>query len=198
MKKLLSIALLAVSFSAAAAQPLTVTADPATFVHGQYTFRDSIAGQSDDPNRNGVNLTVGRNVAPGIVLDGGVQFRTENGEAGRDSTRLEAGATYQRNLTQNVAFYTRGALGYKLTDADDSTYYSVEPGLNFHVTQPLHVRVGYRYRDAFNNDIFDKTNTVRVGAEYALDKTQAVTLGIDRAYGDSEFLGVNVGYAVKF
>lgn len=177
---------------------LTAHADGHNFVHGQYTFRDSIAGQTDNANRQGVNLTVGRNIGYGISLDGGVQVRNENGSNGRDTTRLETGATYQYGLTQDVTLYTRGALGYKLTDTADSTYYSIEPGVKFQVTQPLNVRVGYRYRTAFSDSIFDKTNTVRVGAEYALDKTQSLTLGVDRAYGDSEFLGVNVGYAVKF
>lgn len=199
MKKFLAVvALLAVSFTAVAAQPLTPSKEPNSFVHGQYTFRDGIAGDSDVANRQGINLTVGRNIGYGITLDAGAQVRNENGSNGRDTTRLETGATYQFGLTKDIAFYTRGALGYKLTDQEDSTYYSVEPGLNFHVTEPLHVRVGYRYRDAFNNNIFDKTNTVRVGAEYALNKTNVLTLGVDRAYGDSEFLGVNVGYAVKF
>lgn len=191
MKKfLLTVSLVALSF--------TAYAEPQNFVHGQYTFRDSIAGQSDEANAQGINLTVGRKVGKGIVLDGGVQVRQENGSNSRDTTRLEAGATYDLPLSHYVSFYTRGAVGYKLTDQEDSTYYSVEPGLAFQVTQPLRVNVGYRYRDAFNNNIFDKSNTVRVGAEYALDKTQSVTAGFDRAYGDSEFFGVNVGYAVKF
>lgn len=196
MKQTLIAAILAtLTISAQAAQPLNATD---SFVHGQYTFRDGIAGDSDVANRQGINLTVGRNIGYGVTLDGGVQVRNENGSNGRDTTRLETGATYQFGLTQDIAFYTRGALGYKLTDDKDSTYYSVEPGLNFHVTEPLNVRVGYRYRTAFSDSIFDKTNTVRVGAEYALNKTNVVTLGVDRAYGDSEFLGVNVGYAVKF
>lgn len=196
MKQTLIAAVLATTaFTAQAAQPVSA---PDSFVHGQYTFRDAIAGQSDDANRQGINLTVGRNIGYGITLDAGAQIRNENGANGRDSTRLETGATYQFGLTNDIAVYTRGAVGYKLTDQADSTYYSVEPGVKLQVTQPLNVRVGYRYRTAFNDNIFDKTNTVRVAAEYDLNKTNTLTLGVDRAYGDSEFLGVNVGYAVKF
>lgn len=196
MKKLaLAVALMMTALTTQAAQPLTATD---SFVHGQYTFRDGIAGDSNVANRQGVNLTVGRHVGQGITLDAGVQVRNENGAAGRDTTRLETGATYQYNLNSDIALYTRGALGYKLTDQTDSTYYSVEPGVRLQVTNPLAVRVGYRYRTAFSDTVFDKTNTVRVGAEYALNKTNVLTLGVDRAYGDSQFLGVNVGYAVNF
>lgn len=190
-----AVALATAALTSQAAQPVEATN---SFVHGQYTFRDGIAGDSDVANRQGVNLTVGRNIGYGITLDGGVQVRNENGNSGRDTTRLETGATYQFGLTDGVAFYTRGALGYKLTDAEDSTYYSVEPGVRFQATPALNLRAGYRYRTAFNDSIFDKTNTVRVGAEYALTNTQTVTLGLDRFYGDSQALGVNVGYAVRF
>ena len=188
MKKFILAALLLISSFAQAE----------SFVHGQYTFRDTIAGQAGEPNRQGVNLTVGNKLDNGITLDAGVQVRNENGSQGADTNRLEAGATYQLPVTQDIALYTRGAVGYKLTDTADYTYYSVEPGVRLQVTQPLAVRVGYRYRDSFSDTYFDKTNTVRLGAEYALNKTNALTLGIDRAYGDSEFLGVNLGYAVKF
>lgn len=195
MKKFLLVMALAASVNVQAAQPVETTN---SFIHGQYTFRDSIAGQSDDANRQGVNLTVGKNIGYGITLDGGVQVRNENGTAGRDTTRLESGATYQFGLTQGLTFYTRGALGYKLTDQEDSTYYSVEPGIRFQVLPALNLRAGYRYRTAFNDSIFDKTNTVRVGAEYDINKNNTLTLGLDRFYGDTEALGVNVGYAVKF
>ena len=190
-KTLIALALLTTAVAAQAA-------DPKNFVHGQYTFRDTIAGQSDNPNRQGINLTVGRNIGYGITLDANSQFRNENGKNGADTTRLETGATLQLPVTKDIAFYTRGAIGYKLTDNDDFTYYAVEPGVKLQVTDALNVRAGYRYRTAFNDAIDDKTNTVRVGAEYAFTKTQSATLGFDRAYGDSEFFGVNIGYAVKF
>jgi hypothetical protein len=60
------------------------------------------------------------------------------------------------------------------------------------------VKAGYRFRDAFNDTYNEKTNTVRFGAEYALAKDQALTLGIDRSYGASDFIGYNAGYMIKF
>lgn len=169
-----------------------------SFIHGQYTFRDTIAGQAGEPNRQGVNLTVGNHYGNGITLDGGIQVREQNGSNGTETTRLEAGASYLVPVYGDLSFYTRGALGYKQTSGDNWTYYSVEPGIKYQVAQPLSVRLAYRYRDSFSDSQFDKSNTVRLGAEYALNKTSALTLGVDRSYGDSEFLGVNVGYAVKF
>lgn len=170
------------------------------FAHIQYTFRDTVASNSDDVNRQGANFTFGTTVSPGVVLDINNQFRTErlNSDTGSSSNRLEAGVTKQFDLTNNVAVYGRGALGQKFASDEDHTYYSVEGGVRTQLTSALNVRAGYRFRDSFSDSYFDKTNTIRLGAEYALNKTSALTLGVDRAYGDSEFIGYNAGYVVRF
>lgn len=170
------------------------------FAHIQYTFRDTVASNSEDPNRQGANFTFGTTVYPGIVLDVNNQFRTErlNTDNGSNSNRLEVGVTKVFEVTNDVAVYGRGAIGQKFATSEDHTYYSVEGGVRTQLTSALNVRAGYRFRDAYSESYNDKTNTIRLGAEYALNKTSALTLGIDRAYGDSEFIGYNLGYVVKF
>ena len=174
--------------------------DGKNFAHIQYTFRDTIADNKADTNRQGVNFTIGRKVLDNLTIDLGEQFRTErlNGDAGVNTTRLESGATYQLGLTKDIAVYTRGGLGYKTTSTEDYTYYSVEPGIKYSLTDALAVKAGYRYRDAFSDAYIEKTNTVRFGAEYAIAKDQALTLGVDRSYGASDFIGYNAGYMIKF
>jgi hypothetical protein len=192
MKKILLATLLATSFNA--------IAEENSFVHGQYTFRDTISSDSANPNRQGVNLIIGHKVAPNITVDLGSQFRTEklNSENGSSSNRLEAGASYGYAINQDVALYVRGALGEKFSALDNFSYYSVEPGVKAQLTSNIVGKVGYRYRDSFGDSKADKTNTFRVGVEYALNKTNAITTSVDRSYGDSEFVGYNVGYLVKF
>lgn len=193
MKKLVLVLALLTSFNAFAED---------NFAHIQYTFRDTIAGDQGNTNRQGINLTFGRNITNNWQVDIGEQFRTEKFNedkgAGNNTTRLEAGTTYTQPLNNMFSLYTRGAIGYKLTADQDYSYYSVESGANIHVIEPLTLRVGYRYRDSFSQEYFDKTNTVRLGAQYALNKTSFLSAGIDRAYGDSQFLGVNLGYGVRF
>ena len=193
MKKLVLVLALLASFNAFAED---------NFAHIQYTFRDTIAGDQGNTNRQGINLTFGRNITNNWQVDIGEQFRTEKFNedkgAGNNTTRLEAGTTYTQPLNNMFSLYTRGAIGYKLTADQDYSYYSVESGANIHVIEPLTLRVGYRYRDSFSQEYFDKTNTVRLGAQYALNKTSFLSAGIDRAYGDSQFLGVNLGYGVHF
>jgi opacity protein-like surface antigen len=174
--------------------------DGKNFAHIQYTFRDTIADDKAAPNRQGVNFTIGRKVLDNLTIDLGEQFRTErlNNDNGVSTTRLETGATYSYNLLPAVSLYTRGGLGYKVTSNQDYTYYSVEPGIKYALTDTLAVKAGYRFRDAFSDAYVEKTNTVRFGAEYAVAKDQALTLGIDRSYGASDFIGYNAGYMIKF
>lgn len=194
MKKLVLAAVLTVaSFSALAED---------NFVHLQYALRDTIAGDQGQTNRQGINFTLGHNINKNWQVDIGEQFRTEkfnedNG-AGNNTTRFEAGATYTQPLNDTFSVYTRGALGYKLTANQDHTYFSTETGANIHLIEPLTIRVGYRYRDSFSQEYFDKTNTVRLGAQYAINKTSFVSAGIDRFYGDSQVMGYNLGYGVRF
>jgi len=179
---------------------LAMAEDGKNFAHIQYTFRDTISDNKADPNRQGVNFTIGRKVLDNLTIDLGEQFRTErlNSDDGKSTTRLEAGATYTYGLTKDISLYTRGGLGYKVTSTSDYTYYSVEPGIKYSLTDALSVKAGYRFRDAFSDSYNEKTNTVRLGAEYAIAKDQALTLGIDRSYGASDFIGYNAGYMIRF
>jgi hypothetical protein len=192
MKKILLAALLIISFIAVAEEHM--------FVHGQYALRDTVSGDSANPNRQGVNLVIGHKVTPNITIDLGSQFRTEklNSKDGSNSNRLEAGAAYAYNINQDIALYIRGGLGEKFSSSDNFSYYSVEPGIKTQITSNIVGKVGYRYRDSFSDLGDDKTNTFRLGIEYALNKINAITIGVDRSYGNSEFVGYNVGYLVKF
>jgi opacity protein-like surface antigen len=174
--------------------------DSKNFAHIQYTFRDTVSDNKADTNRQGVNFTVGRKVLDNLTIDLGEQFRTErlNNDAGVSTTRLETGATYTYGLVKGIELYTRGGLGYKVTSNQDYTYYSVEPGVKYALTDVVSVKAGYRFRDAFSDAYNEKTNTVRFGAEYTVAKDQAITLGVDRSYGASDFIGYNAGYAIKF
>jgi len=168
------------------------------FIHLQYAYRDTIASDKADPNRQGVNFTFGTKVLENLTWDVNNQFRAENGQNGNESNRLETGLSYQYGVLKDVALYTRGAVGYKYTNAADHSYYSIEPGVRVQLTSPLAVRVGYRFRDSFSDSYLDQTNTLRLGAEYALSDNTAVTAGLDRAWQDSEFVGAHAGYVVKF
>jgi hypothetical protein len=168
--------------------------------HTQYTLRDTVAGQRDKSNRQGVNFTLMHKVSPNLIIDIGSQSRTDqfNRNVGTYANRLETGATLIRNISTDYGVYARGALGQKFTNITDNAYFSMETGLRAQVNSALLGRVAYRFRDSFKDNKRDQTNTIRLAAEYTVTPTSVFTLGIDRSYGDSEFLGYNLGYLLKF
>lgn len=182
MKKLTFAVLMTLSFASFAAD---------NFGHIQLVHRDTVGDNSNDPNRLGANITLGHKFASNFSMDFNGQYRQQNGNDKNVSTRLEIGAT-----PQNEFFYVRTALGTKSSD-DSHLYYSIEPGLRWTLTPKLTAKTAYRYRDAFSNNN-DQTHTARLGLEYALTDAQSVTAGFDRSFGDSEWNGISLGYAIKY
>lgn len=193
MKKIILAVLLSISTQ-------VLAGDGKNAIQIAYALRDTVASDKDNPNRQGINLRYMRKLTDNITWDAAEEFRTErlNSDNGNSSTRLETGLSYQLPITQDISIYTRGGIGYKFTTSNDNTYYSVEPGVKFQITQPLNLRMAWRYRDSFNDQINDQTHTVRFGAEYALDKESVIVANIDRFYGDSEAIGYTMGYVYKF
>jgi opacity protein-like surface antigen len=167
-------------------------ADKQNVAHIQLVHRNTVGDNANDPNRNGFSITQAHKLANNFSLDVAAQYREQNGSDKNTTTRIEFGAT-----PHNDFFYIRTALGIKSND-DSHLYYSLEPGLKWKLSDKVIVKTGYRYRDAFSSDKNDMTHTARIGAEYALTDTQSITMGYDRAFGDSEFNGLSAGYAIKF
>lgn len=182
MKKLSLAVLMALSFAANAAD---------NFGHIQLVHRSTTGDDAGSPNRNGANITLGHKLEKNFSLDFNGQYREQNGDNKDATTRLEIGAT-----PQNERFYVRGALGVKTND-ESHLYYSIEPGLRWTLSPKLTAKTAYRYRDAFSS-ANDQTHTARLGLEYAVTDLQSITAGYDRSFGDSEWNGLSLGYAVKF
>jgi opacity protein-like surface antigen len=183
--------------------------DGKSFGSIEYAFRDY---DGNVENQNGINLKLGREVAPGIKIDGVAQFRRENGTE-NTSNRLELGGTYELgNLFVRGAVGRKFASGYDTVtvrhhhrsrtvdvgDNDAYSYYAIEPGIKFNLTNKVTLDTTYRYRDTFDSDYQDQTHRVKVGAKYSLTKDTALTASVARSWGDKEYNSFNVGYAIKF
>lgn len=164
-------------------------ADGYSSVRGEYR-----PGRNGTQDSEAASITVGKNINQ--YIDGELHARIKSNDD-TNNTRVEGAVIGKLPLTDEVSFYTRGAVGEKFDGSNNDAYWSVEPDIRALVTSALTAKAGLRFRDAFDNSS-DSTRTYRVGADYALDKTSVVTLGYDRSYGDSEFDAVNVGYGVKY
>ena len=157
------------------------------------------SGRDDTQDATAYRLTVGQNINQ--YLDGEVYARVKSNDDDTNNTRVEGALVGKYPVTvagYGVQLYTRGAVGTKLDGSDNHSYWSVEPGVKVAATQDLSLKAGLRFRDAFDTSNADSTRTYRLGAEYALTKTQTVSVGYDRSLGDSAYDAVSVGYGVKF
>ena len=174
-----------------------VSAAPAfadSFASMSYRFEDPTGGGA---NRQGYQMNLGTDVVKGLKADVFSESLFTNNN-GANQTRLEAGLTPNVDFNGGINLYTRVAVGEKFIPGDRFSYYSVEPGVGYALSPDLTVKAGFRFRNAFDTANADLTRTWKLGAEYSVTKTQSVVMGLDKAYGDSEYTGVNVGYKVKF
>jgi hypothetical protein len=163
------------------------------FGHIQYAYRGTVGDDASDPNRQGGGITLGHKFSNRAQIDLVSQFRKENGDTANTMGRTEVGATLSEGH-----FYIRGATGLKYNSIASDTYYSIEPGIKVKLNDTWSTKVGYRFRDAYSDSANDRTNTARLGVEYAVDEKSSLTAQYDRSYGDSEWSGVNLGYYFKF
>ena len=157
-------------------------------VHYNYT--------SSPNDKNGFNLTLGREVVPGIKLDVKQEARVEENTQ-KLSNRFETGATWE----QKIPFVTvgvRGAVGEKFTEGDNFGYWSVEPSVAYAVTDDVSVKGSWRYRDSFDSDRTDQTNTYKVGVDYKYASNITLGASLGHTTGDSEYTALQGGVAYKF
>ena len=184
MKKLTLAVLLALSTAAAA--------------EGNYAGIkfESRQGRDATQDANAYSLTVGKNLNQ--YFDAEVYARIKSNDDSTNNTRAEAAVVAKYPVLSGIQLYTRGAIGEKFDGNSNDGYWSLEPGVKVAATQDLTVKAGLRFRDAFNDGNADSTRTYRLGADYALDKNQSLSVGYDRSLGDSKYDAIGIGYGVKF
>jgi len=176
-----------------------MTAVPAmadSFGSIEYNFRDGY-GDNDGTRVNGYSLNLGTYLTETTAVDVSSKFRQDN-TTSDINTRLEVGLTQYLPLTSWLKLYGRGAVGTRFDNNDDFNYWAVEGGGVVPLSQNLSLKVGYRYRDAMEQDIAYQTDTIRASLSYAVSENASLFLGYDRYSGDTEVNGVNLGYAFKF
>lgn len=181
-------------FLAMAALLAASTAFAGGFGAVEYSSRDGVDGTAD---ARATKVTMGTDLNQTFKADFSLRQKTDT-DNNLSDTRLEGGLTGTVPVAGGLSVYGRGAVGEKFKTSTNYTYYSVEPGIKYAVTQDLTVKAGYRYRAATDSVNADTTRSWRVGAEYALTKNYFVGLGYDRVRGDSNYNATNVSFGVKF
>jgi opacity protein-like surface antigen len=158
-------------------------------VHYNYT--------SQPNDQQGYNLQLGTSIGNGFKIDGKNEWRHED-NSGKTSTRIEGGLTYEAKVADRIAASLRTSLGEKYSDNTNYGYYTVEPGVAYALTDVLKLKASYRFRDAINDSVADRTNTYKVGADYDLTKSTFLTGSIGRTTGDKEYTSLQAGIGIRF
>ena len=149
------------------------------------------------PNdKYGVNLQVGREVLPGIKVDIKQEARVEENTQ-KLSNRFELGGQYEQKIPF-VKVGVRGAVGEKYTSGDAYEYWLVEPFVAYDVTSDVSVKGSWRYRNAFDSDKHDATNTYKVGVDYKYSTQTYFNVAVGKTTGDSEYTAFQGGVTYKF
>ena len=167
----------------------TAMADTITF---QYQTADVLG----KPDQQQYSLNYNYSLSKNLTNDINVSSVTVNG-TGALSNRIETGLTTSYPIFTKFSFYTRAAVGNKVTNTKATSYYVVEPGVQLPLGT-FTVRVGYRYRDSFDDKNKDQTTTPRLGLRYRIDKSNALSITYDRMRGDSNQNAWNLGYTKTF
>jgi len=161
MKKLLAIMAVAISTSAVAGDKIELG----------YRYDDKQNSSADSRNVTiGWNTDINKNFTWG--LDANLAQRTTDD---RVTNRLATSLTGSYNM-----FYVSAKVGEKFQSGSDSTsFWVVEPGVKFKLSENLGAKVGYSYRQAFSKTVDDDLKGVRLALDYKLTKEYGIGLKYD-------------------
>lgn len=186
MKKFLFAVLALAAFSAHAE-------DNRNFVRAEGVYY----GYDSSPNdKYGINLQAGREVAPGVKVDIKQEFRNEENTQ-KTTNRLEVGGTYEQKIPF-VKVGVRGAVGEKYVAGDNYEYWLVEPFVAVDVTNDVSVKGSWRYRNAFDSDKHDLTNTYKATVAYKYTTNTSFDVSLGKTVGNQEYTSVQAGVTYKF
>jgi opacity protein-like surface antigen len=183
MKKLIIASIIAIAAGTAFAGSATA----------EYQAAD---GEYGEPDNTALSLSVKENITKTVAVDIGIN-QTQTLKTKSLSTRTEIGGTYSQPVGPVTAGFRVG-LGEKFKLGTATEYWSVEPSATYAVNDKVSVKVGYRYRTAFDSAVADQTRTSRLSASYAITKQDSIGVRYDLVRGDTNNNVVTLGYTRSF
>jgi hypothetical protein len=116
------------------------------------------------------------------------------------TNRTELGLNYAQELPLGLKGNVRVAHGWKAkSGAEVTQYYVVEPSVTAKVgATPMSVKLGYRIRNAYSDNVADNSTTTRVALAYAFTNKDSVSLGRGFQRGDGAVIQTTLQYTRAF
>jgi hypothetical protein len=159
------------------------------------------SGRDDQASYNAYKFLFGTNVInENISVDLGTEFGDEV-DSTNSYTQLETGVkgVWQTPFSDVLGLYGRAALGQNFNSGESNfPYWSIEPGVKLSVTEDVSGNVGYRYRNAFDEERNFETNALIVGGEWMFAENHGVNIGYEYSGNDQKYDMLGVGYTFNF
>ncbi len=172
MKKLITVALLAISAFAFSSMALAVNR-----VEVGYRFDNT---RNSTVDQRAVVFDYHRSLSNGFTLGGGVHM-TERDESGNLANRYFVGAGYEFSGPFTGPFYVQAGLGHTQQSAGaDGDFWQVETGARYNLTETIQLKLAYQLRDGFNGYDNDFERGPRATVQYQF--TDSVAVGVNYDY----------------
>ena len=174
---------------------MTATVASAQSVSLTYGIRDSASGSVFTATGLSASTKLTDKIS-GDVGFSNLQDRVTN----TNSLRNEIGLTYSQPVTSLLTGSVRISHGFKMSSGKETIqYYNIEPSVTAKLgSTPLSVRVGYRYRNAYNVSDKDRSDTTRFAVRYHVTKKDMISLGYDDQTGVGAAKQTTLSYSRSF
>lgn len=201
MKKLF----VAVAFLAASAAALA-SGTSTTGVVTEVEFENGKNGHADSRTVSVAPFyTFSNKVRADVKFEGSRDTGTTGGNNNDLTGAIEARVRRDYDISDRLSAGLRVGVGEKFNGTNrsgvvqDYSYYTIEPIAHYELTDRVGLHFSYRFRSAFDTtDYAAKTNTAKVGVEYALTKQDTVAVKYSETYGDTRSNGVEFKYIRGF
>lgn len=178
-------------------------------------YQQQTVNNNSAPDQTQIQFAVKHWITNGFALDSSVSaaqngaqnVSATSGARYKDTSRVEVGASYQQAIYGPVSAYGRLALGMKAPSGTEAFgYNSEEVGINVRLPADFSAKLGYRWRQANDTNIAagqtDTSQTVRYAVGYNINKTNTVTLNLDKVSipsdQGSDQTAYHITYTYKF
>ncbi len=152
----------------------------AAHAEGDYKpfFVFDVASEKDEKHDNLARDYIGANVTVGVKGPNKIEYSIKAGVSQKDkdgtqtiSDNVELKIKKSYKLTDTISPYVALRLGEKIrSNGNHFTHYAVDGGVKFQLMDNLAFDTGFRYRNALNNDKYQKAYSRNPDYDVTLDK----------------------------
>lgn len=161
-------------------------------------------GEGKDSGKNSNSLSMapyfkfGDGWTADVKLDTSRDIGQTNGKNKEIKDSLMGRIRKDWKLTEDLKVGVRLGLGERFTQSSDYSFYTIEPMVQYNLTDAWNINALYRYRNSFDQTKNYQTDTYKVGTSYKVTPNDEIGFKYAMKYGDSRANGLEFTYSRGF